>query len=188
MFKITKEIPEFLIRMSKEMATQNNCITADPLFEVRCKRYLVTEKGYSESHWELHGPDSEGRPTYSSAVDFEGGQDLDEFYDENESWCEEWLEERDLIGRHNFIESFSYEDHYASGDDWPEGYYVVHMQEVEETIKTCFTRSSCQQFIDRKQHDYPKLYIYVTSMYFCTEMIELRNWIMSLTEGDECSK
>ncbi|EGR2446752.1 TPA: DNA N-6-adenine-methyltransferase [Vibrio cholerae] len=47
------EIPDFLIEMSKQMHEQNNRITADPIWQVRHKQYLVTEQGYNESHWEI---------------------------------------------------------------------------------------------------------------------------------------
>jgi hypothetical protein len=60
----------------------------------------------------------------------------------------------------------------------------IHLQETEEVVKTCLTEADANWFIQRKQHDYPKLYTYAESMCFCPQMIELRNWIMSLTKAE----
>lgn len=180
------EIPEFLIEMSKQLNTQDNRITAEPIFEVRCKRYLVTEEGYNESHWELIRYHDEGAATYSTQKGFDNSRAHDEFYDANEDWCDEWLSEGGyepcLV---EFIENFDFEVHKNSHEDWPDDYTALHMQETEETIKSCLTEADANAFIARKQHDYPKLYTYAQSMVFCPQMIELRNWIMGLTE---CSK
>ena len=179
---VSKEIPEFLLEMSKQLNTQDNRITAEPIFEVRCKRYLVTEQGYNESHWELHGRDSEGWPTYSTKGGFDNSDAHDEFYDANEGWCDQWLVENDFNPcLEDFIEHFDFEYQKNSYEDWPNDYNVVHMQEVEETVKSCLTEADANDFIVRKQHDYPKLYTYAQSMVFCPQMIELRQWIMGLT-------
>lgn len=186
--------PSFLLEMSKQLHEQDNRITAEPIFEVRCKRYLVTEEGYSESHWELHSDDSEGYPIYSSKEGFDSSESAKELFEANAEWCEEWLLYRDLIELDDdvqpsdvypeghtlklFEENFFFEtDH-----DWPTDIKVIHLQEVEETIRTCFTEADAKAFIARKQHDYPKLYTYVQTMNYCPQMIELRNWIMGLTK------
>jgi hypothetical protein len=182
------EIPAFLLEMSKQIREQDNHMTAYPIYQVRCKRYLVTEEGYSESHWELHAPDSEGYPTYSSKPHYDNNAAAEDFFSENKKWCIEWLEENLLDYKRNsdsdeetFYECFDFDSYCETGDEWPDDYTVIRMQETEEVIKTCFTKSDAEWFINRKQHDYPKLYTYVASMVFCPQMIELRNWIMELS-------
>lgn len=39
--------------------------------------------------------------------------------------------------------------------------------------------------IKRKQHDYPPLYTYAISLCYCWNMIELRNWIKSLSSTEQ---
>lgn len=184
-FNMNIEIPDFLIEMSKQLHEQDNRITAEPIFEVRCKRYLVTEEGYNESHWELLHPEDEGRPIYSTKDGFDWSESKFEFYEGNEDWCNEWLKDRGLMCNEiEFKDHFDFVEHKEQVfEDWPDGYYVIHLQEAEETIKSCLTEADAKAFIARKQHDYPKLYTYANSMVFCPQMIELRNWIMSLTEA-----
>lgn len=177
------EIPEFLLEMSKQIRYQDNRCTAEPIYQVRCQRYVVTEEGYNESHWELHAPDSDGRPIYSTLSGFINDDYHSEFYEENEDWCNFELVEAGFDPTlESFIDNFDFYEYKNDCNDWPYDYKVIHMQETEEVVKTCLTESDAEWFIKRKQHDYPKLYTYVESMVFCPQMIELRNWILSLSE------
>lgn len=186
---IQNQIPPFLIEMSKQLNEQDNRITADPIFEVRRKEYLVTEQGFNESHWELHKEDGEGCPVYSSKPFYDNVAAFEDFESENKKWCSDWILENidsECVGEDSqFTDFFNVESHKDNLGDWPEGYYVIHLQEVEKTVKTCLTESDAKAFIARKQHDYPALYTYVNSMVFCPQMIELRNWIMSLTKEQD---
>lgn len=60
----------------------------------------------------------------------------------------------------------------------------VEMQKTMEVVKACLTEADAKVFITRKQHDYAPLYIYAFSMCFPPKMIELRKWIMSLTQRE----
>lgn len=178
------EIPEFLLEMSRQIKEQDNRCTAEPIYQVRCKRYLITEEGYSESHWELHAEDSDGYPIYSTKPGFNSDHSSSEFYEANEEWCDDWLVDNDLEPCSvEFYTNFCFKQFKESGDEWPEGYRVIHLQETEEVIKTCLTKADADYFIQRKQHDYPKLYTYAGSMVYCPQMIQLRNWILSLTQN-----
>ena len=99
------------------------------------------------------------------------------------AWCLEWCEENDVeINAGAFIEYFK-DDYDPDGWlDLPDDIKTLHMQEIEVTVNTHFTEADAKAFIERKQHDYPKLYTYATSLCFCWNMIELRQWIMSLTK------
>lgn len=187
------EIPDFLIEMSKQINDQDNRCTADPIWQVRCKRYLVTEAGHNEHHWEIVKED-EGSSVYNSEEDHDYSDFLDfasEYYPE---WLVEWadcygclevelsdgeISDNDLEPLLDSLNSY-FEPEYQ---DLPEGLKVFHMQEIEEVVKTCLTEADAKWFIQRKQHDYPKLYMYVASMVFCPQMIELRNWIAGLTKA-----
>lgn len=182
------EVPDFLIEMSKQLHEQDNRITAEPIFEVRCKRYLVTQEGYNQSHWALYDRDSDGWATYSTEDGFDNSNAHHNFYESNPDWCDDWLECEDLpSGIESFANNFDFEARSSCFYDWPDDCNSLFLQETEETIKSCLTEADAKAFIARKQHDYPKLYIYVSSMVFCPQMIELRNWIMSLKDV-ECSQ
>ncbi|AAN56012.1 ead/Ea22-like family protein [Shewanella oneidensis MR-1] len=187
------EIPAFLLEMSQQMHQQNNRCTAEPIWQVRCKRYLPTEEGYDEHHWEIVDTDGDATALYRS--DKCDKQALAEWLAENDhQWCSNWLFDNDIdevchdvthafdeVFINAFIDKFNVEsDH----DQLPDPLKKFHLQETEEVIKTCFTEADARAFIARKQHDYPKLYTYVESMVFCPQMIQLRHWIMSLTKPE----
>lgn len=184
------EIPAFLLEMSQQMHQQDNRCTAEPIWQVRCKRYLPTEEGYDEHHWEIVDTDAGTVLYWSHVSDIK--QALAEWLAENDhEWCSNWLLDNDIdqvchgdghafddVFIQAFIDDFDVEsDH----DQLPDPLKKFHLQETEEVIKTCLTEADARAFIARKQHDYPKLYTYVESMVFCPQMIQLRHWIMSLT-------
>lgn len=185
---MNNKIPDFLIKMSKQLNEQNNRMTADPMFEVRYKTSLVTECGYNESHWEIFC--DSGHTLYHSEKS-ENLDDLASYLFQNESdWCKEWICENDLtdveLDEFAFIELFN--EHFDidyNADELPDDVKKLHMQEIEVTVSSHFTEADAQAFINRKQNDYPKLYIYATSLYFCESMKKLRSWIKDLTIDNE---
>ena len=180
------EIPQFLIEMSKQLNEQDNRITADPLFEVRYKKYLVTEQGYNESHWEIVSDN--GDSLYHS----ENSKDYNELagylFDVELDWCKEfahsYIDDFEIIDEESFEEWQVMFDQTFDPDiyDLPDEYKVFHMQEIEVTVNSHFTEADAKAFITRKQHDYPPLYTYAISMCYCWNMIELRKWIMSINK------
>ena len=151
------------------------------------KLYLVTEEGY-EHHWEIIDQDDSVALYHSDKCD---KSDLASWLKDNESeWCNLWLKEQyenELCAYSDeffevFMEWFDVEcDH----NELPDQLIKIHFQKTEEVVKTCLTEADALAFIARKQHDYPKLYTYVESMVFCPQMIQLRNWILSLTGGEQ---
>lgn len=180
------EIPGFLLEMSKQLNEQGNRVTADPLFEVRYKKHLITEEGYDEDCWVIASDD--GDELYHS-VKSENYEKLAGYlFDVHLDWCKEFA--------HSYIDDFEIIDE-ESFDEWevmfdqtfdpdiyelPDGYKVFHMQEIEVTVNSHFTEADANAFIKRKQHDYPPLYTYAISMCYCENMKKLRNWIMSLNK------
>lgn len=177
---MSENIPEFLIEMSKQMNSQDNRITADPLFEVRHKSYLVTEQGYGESHYEISSED--GVCLYHSERSDSLESLAEHLIEYHEGWCYAWCEDAGLdADRLAFLDCFPEQYDPCGWVDLPDEIRKVHMQEIEVTVNSHFTEASAQKFIDRKQHDYPKLYIYAISLCFCEDMKKLRNWILSLS-------
>jgi len=174
------EIPDFLLEMSKQMNEQNNRMTADPLFEVRYKKSLVTESGYNESHWEIL--DDDGQSLYHSEKD-KDYEDLAVYlFDYYNSWCNKHFDgENAPLTKNEFIELFC-DDFDPDLTDLPDDVKKLSMQEIEVTVNAHFTEADAQAFIDRKQHDYQKLYIYAISLCYCNNMTKLRNWIKELKQ------
>lgn len=176
------EVPEFLLEMSKQMNEQPNRSTSHPFWQVRCNRFLVTEEGYNEHHWELIHDDQEGLPTYSTNPHCDNVALSEDFEQDNKEWCKSWIEENidsECVGEDSeFRDFFNFEDN--KDCDWPEGYRVIHLQKVEEVVSTHLTEHDANWFIKRKQHGYPKLYTYVESAYWSPQLRELQDWIISL--------
>lgn len=187
------EIPDFVMEMSKQINEQDNRCTSDPIYQVRCKRFLITKEGYNEHHIEVIDTD-EGRVIYRSDIDEDFRCIFDHLLENHSDHLCEWLEFE--TGNEYTVEEDSKESeiegaYQAFSDnydgeifDFPYGMERMAVQEVEEVVSTHFALADAEAFIKRKQHDYPPLYTYAASMCFSWNMIELRKWIMSLTAGN----
>jgi len=172
------EIPQFLLEMSEQINTQDNRITADPIWQVCYDKEHITAEGY-ESYITCG---SIGDGDYTLILSTEDGSLADndfaiDYLQENHAgfckyWCESFEKE---MSDFDFIEQF---ENYEMDNL---GFQINYMTRRKEVVKTCLTEVDAKWFIQRKQHDYPKLYTYVESMVFCPQMIELREWIKSLT-------
>lgn len=166
-----KEIPEFLIELSRQLNEQPSRSTAHPFYQVRTKTEYITEAGYNESCWALYDDDGEvwrqGQPE----------EDLAEYFiDNHKYWMENQLEgspvDADVI-----VSEYDFEC-----DELPDGVRKLHLQEIEEVVSTHLTLDAAEKFIARKQHDYPKLFTYAESAYWSPQLRELQDWIKSLTQ------
>jgi len=110
----TIEVPDFLIEMSKQLNTQNNRITADPIFQVRHYDYIATEKGNNESHWELFD-NNECTVVYSSKEYYDNVMASENFEENNKEWCNNWITENidsESIGEDSaFTDFFDFQQH-----------------------------------------------------------------------------
>ena len=179
--------------LEKQMNQQDNRMTSHPIWQVRHKQYLVTEQDYNESHWEIVETD-EGRTLYHSEKDSDYSELARHLIDSHPEWVRYWAEyeadiaielldgevDKDDYDRLIYAFNSNFDPDYQ---DFPEQLKKFHMQEIEVVVKACLTEADAIAFIKRKQHDYPRLYTHVESMVFCPQMIELRDWIISLTEG-----
>lgn len=173
--KQMKEIPEFLLEMSNQLNTQDNRITADPIWHVCYDKKEITEDGYQE-FTEYAVSDGDYDIVYSNETDSlcDNEWAIEYLQDHYPEFCEKWEKENDAK-----FEDFDIESELRN---LPKDIEEYHMTRRREIVKTCLTESDANWFINRKQHDYPKLYTYVFSMCYCPQMIELRKWIKSLTE------
>ncbi|MCG6387537.1 ead/Ea22-like family protein [Vibrio fluvialis] len=186
-------LPDFLLEMSRQMHQQDNRCTRDPIWVVCHDEKLTCADGCGD-YWVL--------------VDRENNADIEELFDSVNfnalplvehvreyypqhfaQWLsdnqEDWPEDSASIAEslddpHLWLSELGIADHQIGKFD---------VQTVTREVKYCLTESDANAFIARKQHDYPKLYTFVKSMVFCPQMVELREWILSLTtppaEGNE---
>jgi len=163
------ELPDFILEMSKQMSAQPARSTSHPFWQVRCKRYVITQEGYNEHHWILQNDDGE---FFNSRSDVDGcpTEALLENYPE---FCKQWGIDYGV----DFLESYDIEIY----DELPGGVNKLFMQEIEEVVTTHLTEADANWFIKRKQHDYPKLYTWVESAYWSPQLKELQDWIISLS-------
>jgi len=183
------EIPDFLMEMSKQINTQDNRITAEPVWQVRCKRLRVTAEGFSDLI-QIVETEDDYRVVASSSGEGSINEQIIKYLDCDPEDLpvniEKWVDDREdceMSGVEKidfFIENF---DCKYDLDDLEYSFERFAMKEYEDIVKGAFlTEADAEWFIQRKQHDYPKLYTYVESMTYCPQMIELRNWIMSLSK------
>lgn len=174
--KVKKEIPAFLLEMSKQMREQDNRCTSHPFWQVRCKRYIPTEEGYGEVGYELVTDDGDiVFRSYRAEED-----ELETFL------LEDYREHFDSILGGEATAEDAVLGFDPTEDDLPDGLRLVYVQEIEEVVSTHLTEADAKWFIRRKQHDYPPLYTYVGSAYWAPQLRELQDWIVSLTADELC--
>lgn len=174
-------IPDFLIEMSKQINTQDNRITADPIWMVCYDKEYPTDEDYGD-HYVWIDVDRDNHEIYHSKHD--EGDESKVILEYMEECYEDWFETFSKELKEN-EEEFDIDIH---DDDLPKGIERIWQSSKMEIVKACLTEADANWFIKRKQHDYPKLYTYVYSMRFCPQMIELRKWIMSLTADNDDAK
>lgn len=163
-------IPDFLLEMSRQMRHQDSRSTSHPFWQVRCHRYIPTEQGYNDHHWEICGDEG---VIYRSTEEIELLQD---YLIENHS---EFLNARNEY--HDAVDIGEWLRDDINEDDLPDGLRMIYVQQVEEVVSTHFTEHDARGFIERQQHNYPKLYTYVESAYWSPQIRKLQDWIISLT-------
>jgi hypothetical protein len=174
---VKTEIPEFIHEMAKRLNEQDSRCTSHPFFQTRCKRYVVTEQGYNDHHYEICGDDG---VLFRSHVD-----ELEDFIS-SEEYSEYWEkvitneELSDLSEISLDVEDFIFEE-FLDGYDLN----LIYVQEVDEIVSTHMTEADANRFIARKQHDYPKLYTYAASAYFSQDLRQLQDWIKTLENTDD---
>ena len=172
------EIPKFLTEMSEQMNNEDNRCTADPIWMVCHDNWLTCADDRGDKEVFLVCGDGE-------YAEFDTEEEVIEYLIDH---CNEWVIEylsKETNGA-EVDELGEYFDIEADCAHWPNGFSVekICMQKEMKVINAHLTLEGANQFIARKQHDYPKLYTYVYSMYFCNQMKELRGWIKSLTSTE----
>ena len=176
------EIPKFLIEMSEQMNNEDNRCTADPIWMVCHDSWLTCADDRGDKRILLLQDDD-----HHIECDDSDHREIFEYLHENHNeWCIEYIATYGDIDEDDTLEELinCLDVNDGSSSPLPEGVTVEElcMQKEMKIINAHLTEEGAKQFIARKQHDYPELYTYVYSMYFCNQMKELRGWIKSLSE------
>lgn len=167
-----KEIKE----IKKEMLSQNNAATVNPIFVVyEDKEYPTTsDYGREWSYMDLYDGSRKIGQTKESLVEY-----YNDMLNDGTTFDEELSKED--------IESFSTSDMF----EWLKGnsehckdyleeiYYFI----VERFVSVFFTRKAAESFIKQNHYHYTNPHIYVNSLWRNYEMQEIRNHLLKY--GDE---
>jgi len=169
------EIPDFILELSKQLNEQPSRCTAHPFYQVRCKRKYVTAEDYSSDLFEIVGPEG---------VEWSEGQDNEDLAEHLAEHYPDWVREQfeDYVDEDSDLEQIVLEHFEFDCSDLPDGLRKVYMQEIDEVVSTHLTLDASEQFIKRKQHDYPKLFTYAESAYWSPQLRQLQDWLKQLTQ------
>lgn len=144
--------------LAEQIATQDNRITADPIFVVFQKREIVTHEDYDHDFIAWFGEEGE-------RADEETTKQLDAM--------------RKDIGGDYFMED---EIELIDDEDGRTEWRLIAVKEFDEFVTACFTEKGCNDYLARNKHNLRNPFIYVDSLYRNAEMIGLRDYILSHRE------
>ena len=154
-------IPGFIREMGERLRTQDNRITADPLFCVFQKRTIVVPDEYDHECIEWFSGDDQ------CTADEEEAERLEELRSDMES--DYWHEDTIPLDGKEFRR--------------------IAVAEYDEFVTASFTEDDANDHIRMNGHNLRKPFVFVTSLYRTPEMIELREWlkaqgIQEVTDAD----
>ena len=142
-------IPGFIREMGERLRTQDNRITADPLFCVFQKRTIVVPDEYDHECIEWFSGDDQ------CTADEEEAERLEELRSDMES--DYWHEDTIPLDGKEFRR--------------------IAVAEYDEFVTASFTEDDANDHIRMNGHNLRKPFVFVTSLHRTPEMIELRDWL-----------
>ena len=152
---VTDEQHEFLMNLSKEINTQNNRITADPIFCVYEKRRVYVPDGCGETGW------------FSDEGSLQTEEDIEEI-------CEEYRTENpeSTLDDEEILEELEYHK-----TDY-------EIQDTPVSGQPYFSEKAAQNHIDCNHYHYSKPFTYVESAWRNDEWVTIRKIIMDLMQKE----
>lgn len=169
-------LPDFVFEMADQIATQPNRCTAHPFWQVRYKEWRPVPDDFGDEFQIFDCNDS-----ISIYASYSHDEDYKDYLWENyQEWCESWAiyenDEDYESPKDCFFDIFS-----CDGSEFPDGVEKYRVEQFEQIASTHFTEHDANWFIERKQHDYPKLYTYVESAYWSPQVRKLQDWLRDLS-------
>lgn len=152
-------VPEWIQEISANLKTQDNRITADPLFVVFQKREIVTHEDFDYDRISWGSCDGEA-PAHIQ-------DELNELYDDVES------------------DYFRDDEITLTTDDGTEIWQRAAIKAVDEFVTACFTEAGAKAYLENNGHNLRQPFIYVTSLYRNEEMKQLRDWLYTHPHNGE---
>jgi len=144
-------VPEWMAEISQNLKTQDNRITADPLFVVFQKREIVTHEDFDYDRISWGSSDGEAPEEIQ--------EQLNELYGDVES-------------------DFFREDQIThTSEDGTETWQRAALKEIDEFVTACFTEAGAEAYLKSNGHNLRQPFIYVTSLFRNEEMKNLREWL-----------
>ncbi len=163
---VTDEQYEFLMNLSKEINTQDNRITADPIFCVYHKVMTPMPEGCGEEGW------------INEEGDLLTEEDIKEIVDEYNEEHKNDMSNKD----------YEFQDHLKSEEEILEEleYRKVNyeFQDTPVSGQPYFSEKAAQNHIDCNHYHYHKPFTYVESAWRNDEWITIRKIIMDLTQKE----
>jgi len=150
-------IPGFIREMGERLRTQDNRITADPLFCVFQKRTIVVPDEYDHECIEWFSGDDQ------CTAEEEEAERLEELRSDMES--DYWHEDTIPLDGKEFRR--------------------IAVAEYDEFVTASFTEDDANDHIRMNGHNLRKPFVFVTSLYRTPEMIELREWLKAQEAAKE---
>lgn len=153
--------------LKKELETQDNRATAEPMFVVFSKREYPTTSDYSydRSYYLEHSDHDEVGETKEEVLEY-----LKEQYEDDE----------DYIREQKAIKELEDASEYDFDDLLFEKFEIqqVYVFEVPQFEQAFFTEKAAKRYLEINGHNLTKPFLYVTSMYRNEEMQEIRNYFL----------
>lgn len=145
-------VPEWMSEISENLKTQDNRMTADPMFVVFQKDDIVVDEDYD--HDVIVWVDDEGNKADPETVD-----QLNDM-------------RADMVG------VYYMENEIELGDEERQEWRRFAIKETDKFVTACFTEAGAKAYLNRDGHNLKKPFIYATSLYRNEEMKRLRDWLM----------
>lgn len=146
-------VPEWMGEISENLKTQDNRITADPLFAVFQKSPIVVDEDFD--HDRIVWVDDEGNEADTETAD-------------------------QLNAMRSDVYGLRYrEDEIELGDEDRTEWRRLAIKEADQFVTACFTEAGASAYLKRDGHNLNQPFIFVTSLYRNEEMRQLRDWLLS---------
>lgn len=153
---ITDEQHDFLRNLSKELKTQDNRSTANPVFCVHEKKIVFCPDDCGDTNWF----DNEGNMVSDKDIK----EIIQEYLEDNKD--SSILDEEDILEELEY-RKFSY-----------------NIENVKVSGQSYFTEKAAQRHIDQNHYHYKEAFVYAESAWRNYEFQKLREILLSLTNNE----
>jgi hypothetical protein len=160
-----------LNEIQKNIKTQDNRITSDPLFVVFQKRRVSADSNFSDDYFFVLDSETSCQDVYELREWLKDNCDFEKY---NQG-----------ITKDNIMNVIDFPDRIIVDIAENEGFEKYYYQDIDIFVTACFTEEGAKDYLRQNEHNLTKPYIYVTSLYRNDEMIGIRNLLMGEKRNEE---